>query len=203
MPIWVRVAGMGINDVRRRVVLEPPEIVKCAHFKFPSGRSAGTQTRSHEFDAGRDPVTPNGESKMMPRVMRYQMECCCWRILPVGGCDTNRHPHNYTIAPHPYFGTSGYPGLSVRCSRRHVAGLPAEREAAGVRACARAARGQAPAAVPARAGLEHVTRWEKIAVLTDREWLRHSVGIFGYLIPGEIRAFPAAQEDEARAWVAS
>jgi hypothetical protein len=53
----------------------------------------------------------------------------------------------------------------------------------------------------ARAGLERVTRWEKIAVVTDRG--RHSVRIFGYLIPGEIRAFPAAQEDEARAWVAS
>jgi hypothetical protein len=52
-------------------------------------------------------------------------------------------------------------------------------------------------------GMEHVTRWEKIAVVTDREWLRHSVSIFGHLIPGEIRAFPAAEEGDARAWVAS
>jgi len=37
--------------------------------------------------------------------------------------------------------------------------------------------------------MEHVTRREKIAVVTDKEWLRHSVDIFGYLIPGEIRAF--------------
>jgi len=35
MPIWVRVAGMGINDVRRRVVLEPPEIVKMRTFQVP------------------------------------------------------------------------------------------------------------------------------------------------------------------------
>jgi hypothetical protein len=55
----------------------------------------------------------------------------------------------------------------------------------------------------AKVGMEHVTRWEKIAVVTDREWIRHSVSIFGYLIPGEIRAFPAAQEGDARAWVAS
>jgi hypothetical protein len=51
--------------------------------------------------------------------------------------------------------------------------------------------------------MEHVTRWEKIAVVTDKEWLRHSVSIFGYLIPGQIRGFRAAQEAEARAWVAS
>ena len=55
----------------------------------------------------------------------------------------------------------------------------------------------------AKVGMEHVTRWEKIAVVTDKEWLRHSVSIVGYLIPGEIRAFPAAQEGDARAWVAS
>ena len=51
--------------------------------------------------------------------------------------------------------------------------------------------------------MAHATRWEKIAVVTDKERLRHSVNIFGYLIPGEIRAFPAAEEAEARAWVAS
>jgi len=40
-----------------------------------------------------------------------------------------------------------------------------------------------------KVGMEHVTRWEKIAIVTDKEWLRHSVDIFGYLIPGEIKAF--------------
>jgi stage II sporulation SpoAA-like protein len=39
----------------------------------------------------------------------------------------------------------------------------------------------------AKAGMEHVTRWEKIAVVTDKEWIRHSVNIFGYLIPGRSR----------------
>ena len=35
-----------------------------------------------------------------------------------------------------------------------------------------------------KVGMEHVTRWEMIAVVTDKDWLRHSVDIFGYLIPG-------------------
>jgi hypothetical protein len=55
----------------------------------------------------------------------------------------------------------------------------------------------------AKVGMEHVSRWEKIAVVTDKEWIRHSVNIFGYLIPGEIKAYPAAEEGDARAWVAS
>ena len=47
--------------------------------------------------------------------------------------------------------------------------------------------------------MAHATRWEKIAVVTDKEWLRHSVNIFGYLIPGEIKAFTAAEEPDAQA----
>jgi hypothetical protein len=54
-----------------------------------------------------------------------------------------------------------------------------------------------------RVGFSHVTRWEKIAVVTDKDWLRHSVDIFGYLIPGEVKAFTEAEELAARAWVAS
>ena len=32
----------------------------------------------------------------------------------------------------------------------------------------------------AKVRMEHVTRWEKIAVVTGKEWIRHSVSIFGY-----------------------
>ena len=54
-----------------------------------------------------------------------------------------------------------------------------------------------------KVGLGHYNRWEKVAVVTDKDWLRHSVDIFGYLIPGQIKAFPAGEEPDARAWVAS
>lgn len=54
-----------------------------------------------------------------------------------------------------------------------------------------------------KVGLGHYTRWEKVAVVTDREWLRHSVDIFGYLVPGEIKAFTTEEEAEARTWVSS
>jgi hypothetical protein len=54
-----------------------------------------------------------------------------------------------------------------------------------------------------KVGLGLYTRWEKVAVVTNREWPRHSVDIFGYLIPGEMRAFTIAEEPEARAWVSS
>jgi hypothetical protein len=54
-----------------------------------------------------------------------------------------------------------------------------------------------------KVGMAHITKWEKVAVVTDKEWLRHSVNIFGYLIPGEIKGFTAAEEEDARSWIAS
>ena len=52
-------------------------------------------------------------------------------------------------------------------------------------------------------GLGHYNSWEKVAVVSGKEWLRHSVDIFGYLIPGEVKAFTHEEEDEARSWVTS
>ena len=54
-----------------------------------------------------------------------------------------------------------------------------------------------------KVGLGHYNRWEKVAVVSDKEWLRDSVDIFGYLIPGQVKAFTPAEEAEARTWVSS
>jgi hypothetical protein len=53
-----------------------------------------------------------------------------------------------------------------------------------------------------KVGLGHYIKWERVAVCTDKEWLRHAVDIFGYLIPGEVKAFDLEGEGEARAWLA-
>ena len=56
------VAGTGINDVRRRVVLEFPETAKMPTFQIPlQVDRQGTQMGSHAFDESRPSVTPNGE----------------------------------------------------------------------------------------------------------------------------------------------
>ena len=53
-----------------------------------------------------------------------------------------------------------------------------------------------------KVGLGHYSKWERVAVCTNKDWLRHSVDIFGHLIPGEVKAFTMAEEREARAWLA-
>ncbi|MGH7814191.1 MAG: STAS/SEC14 domain-containing protein [Candidatus Binataceae bacterium] len=52
-------------------------------------------------------------------------------------------------------------------------------------------------------GVEHPTRWERVAVVTDVDWIRHAINAFRFMMPGRVRVFPAAQAAEARAWIAA
>ncbi len=50
-------------------------------------------------------------------------------------------------------------------------------------------------------GMKHVTHFEMIAVVTDKDWIRHSVNLFGYLMPGKVKVFPVAEEADASEWL--
>ena len=51
-------------------------------------------------------------------------------------------------------------------------------------------------------GLKHRSSWQKMAVVTDKNWIRHGAAVFGPLAPGELRLFDVHEADEARAWIA-
>ncbi len=55
----------------------------------------------------------------------------------------------------------------------------------------------------ARIGLEHLTGWERVAVVTDIEWLRTAVHVFGLAIPHQVRVFRNAEIDAALKWIAA
>ncbi len=55
----------------------------------------------------------------------------------------------------------------------------------------------------AKFDFSHLFDWERIAIVTDAEWMRRAAQfyrLFGFLI-GEIRAFPTAEAGEAREWI--
>lgn len=52
-------------------------------------------------------------------------------------------------------------------------------------------------------GLKHRSSWRRVAVVTDKDWMRHAVSGFGWLTPGEVRVFDPDQLDAAKAWVAA
>ena len=52
-----------------------------------------------------------------------------------------------------------------------------------------------------RVGMEHLTRWERVAVVTDIEWIKHTMRFFSFLMPAAMKSFPASEAAEARAWI--
>ena len=51
------------------------------------------------------------------------------------------------------------------------------------------------------AGLKHRSAWQRMALVTDKDWVRHGAGAFGWLAPGELRLFEPSERDEARTWL--
>ncbi|MEG6508356.1 STAS/SEC14 domain-containing protein [Methyloligella sp. 2.7D] len=50
-------------------------------------------------------------------------------------------------------------------------------------------------------GMEHLSRWRRIAVVTDVEWIANSVRFFAIMMPAEMKAFPLADAPQAREWI--
>jgi hypothetical protein len=50
-------------------------------------------------------------------------------------------------------------------------------------------------------GLKHLSGWERVAVVSDVEWVRAAVKIFGITIPGEVRVFHNRELAAAREWI--
>ncbi len=55
----------------------------------------------------------------------------------------------------------------------------------------------------AKVGLMHLGAWERMAVVTDVEWIRAASRFFGFMMPAEVRVFDNARLDEARDWIRS
>lgn len=52
-----------------------------------------------------------------------------------------------------------------------------------------------------KVGMESFTRWERMAVVTDVDWIKNAARFFGFMMPGELRIFPASDAAKARAWI--
>jgi hypothetical protein len=51
-------------------------------------------------------------------------------------------------------------------------------------------------------GLKHRRAWRRLALVTNKDWIRHAVAGFGWLYPGELRVFDLDDLDEAKRWIA-
>ena len=51
-------------------------------------------------------------------------------------------------------------------------------------------------------GLKHRRGWERMGVVSDVEWVRAAVKMFGLAIPGQVRVFHERDLAEALRWIA-
>jgi hypothetical protein len=49
-----------------------------------------------------------------------------------------------------------------------------------------------------RSGCKHP--WERLAVVTDNDWMRNAIAVFGWLSPGERRVLHPGELEQAKAW---
>jgi hypothetical protein len=52
-------------------------------------------------------------------------------------------------------------------------------------------------------GLKHLGGWEKMAVVSDVEWIRAAIKVFGLAIPGHVRVFHDRELSDAMRWIAA
>lgn len=53
----------------------------------------------------------------------------------------------------------------------------------------------------AKLGIKHLAGWERVAVVTDVEWIRAAIHIWGLMIPGHVRVYHNRQLDAAVRWI--
>jgi SpoIIAA-like len=51
-------------------------------------------------------------------------------------------------------------------------------------------------------GIGHLSAWERTALVTDVEWVRHATAMFGWMTPGGLKLFVLDELDQAKSWVA-
>jgi len=52
-----------------------------------------------------------------------------------------------------------------------------------------------------KVSFQHFSKWNRMAIVSDERWVRTAYDTLSLLVPGEIRGYPLAQYEEAKAWV--
>ncbi|QUD89543.1 STAS/SEC14 domain-containing protein [Phenylobacterium montanum] len=54
-----------------------------------------------------------------------------------------------------------------------------------------------------KVGMEHLTSWDRVALVSDVDWIRNTVRLFGFLLPGRLKVFHLGEASEARHWISA
>jgi len=52
-----------------------------------------------------------------------------------------------------------------------------------------------------KVSFEHFFKWNRMAIVSDEQWVRRAYDFLGHIVHGEIRTYEIKRLDEAREWV--
>jgi hypothetical protein len=52
-------------------------------------------------------------------------------------------------------------------------------------------------------GVEHPMRWERVAVVTEVDWIVQTMRLFSFLVPCPVKLFSSSESAQAHAWIIS
>ncbi len=52
-----------------------------------------------------------------------------------------------------------------------------------------------------KVGLQHITQWKKMAIVSDSKVIEKFTDLFSYIVPGQSKGFPIDKVEEAKQWV--
>jgi hypothetical protein len=55
----------------------------------------------------------------------------------------------------------------------------------------------------AKLGMGHITKWKRCAIVSDKEWVHHYVGMFRWMMPGDLKIFAVSDLANAIEWAAA
>ena len=53
----------------------------------------------------------------------------------------------------------------------------------------------------AKMGLKHLTKWHRVAIVTDQKGVEKFSNIFSFVVPGEYKGYPLSELTIAKKWV--
>jgi hypothetical protein len=53
----------------------------------------------------------------------------------------------------------------------------------------------------AKVGIQHLASWDRVAVVTDLEWIRTAIKALDFVMPGHVKVFDNNELLEARQWL--
>lgn len=54
-----------------------------------------------------------------------------------------------------------------------------------------------------KVSFEHFTKWERMAIVTNEQWVRQAYKMLSHIVHGEIKGYELKDMDKAKAWVSA